>query len=75
MTRIKQKKYKTKKKKEQKHYVVFVGRKTGVYDTWAETQIQVNKFSGAVYKSYYSRVKAAKAYADYQSLIKTKSTK
>lgn len=35
-----------------KLYVVYVGRKPGVYSTWDECEIQVKKFSGAIFKSY-----------------------
>jgi viroplasmin and RNaseH domain-containing protein len=41
-----------------KFYAVKVGRKTGVYETWAECQIQISGFSGAVYKGFSTREEA-----------------
>lgn len=35
-----------------KYYAVKVGRVPGIYTTWNECQAQVNKFSGAVFKSF-----------------------
>ncbi len=35
-----------------KFYVVWVGRKTGVYDTWEDCSAQIKGFHGAVYKSF-----------------------
>lgn len=35
-----------------KFYAVRKGRKTGVFNTWAECQAQINGFSGAEYKSF-----------------------
>lgn len=35
-----------------KYYAVKVGRKPGIYNTWAECKAQVDGFSGAVYKSF-----------------------
>lgn len=35
-----------------KFYVVWKGRQTGVYTTWAECQAQTNGFEGPVYKSF-----------------------
>ncbi|XP_042404609.1 uncharacterized protein LOC121994740 [Zingiber officinale] len=48
-----------------KTYVVFVGRNPGIYDSWAETHNEVNKFSGALHKSYWSREEAEKAYGAF----------
>lgn len=38
-----------------KFYAVRSGRKPGVYDTWAECENQVSGYSGAEYKSFWSR--------------------
>lgn len=35
-----------------KFYAVRKGRKTGVFNSWAECQVQINGFSGAEYKSF-----------------------
>lgn len=37
-----------------KYYVVRNGRKNGIYRTWEECKVQVDGFSGAVYKSFKS---------------------
>jgi ribonuclease HI len=47
---------------KQKYYVVWVGKKPGIYTSWAECQLQVNQFFGAKYKSYESRQEAEAAY-------------
>lgn len=36
-----------------KYYVVAKGRKTGIFNTWAECEEQVKGFKGAKYKSYH----------------------
>ncbi|MDC8832498.1 RNase H1/viroplasmin domain-containing protein [Alteromonas gilva] len=35
-------------------YVVFEGRKPGIYATWEETKEQVHRFSGQSYKGFDS---------------------
>jgi ribonuclease HI len=47
---------------KQKVYVVWVGRKPGVYSSWAECQEQINKFDDAKFKSYETRAAADEAY-------------
>lgn len=49
---------------KQKYYVVWVGRQTGVFTTWAECQKQINKYAEAKYKSYESKQEAEQAYQD-----------
>jgi ribonuclease HI len=39
---------------KQKYYVVWEGRKTGIYESWDECQKQVNGYAQAKYKSYDS---------------------
>lgn len=46
-----------------KAYVVFKGRKPGIYDTWAECKAQVDGFSGPVFRGYASREEAEAAFA------------
>lgn len=41
-----------------KIYAVRSGRKTGLFDTWAECQKQVTGFSGAEYKSFATKAEA-----------------
>jgi len=42
----------TKMKKKIKYYVVWNGRKKGVYYSWEECKTQINNFKGAKYKSF-----------------------
>ena len=43
-------------------YVVFVGRKPGIYETWKETEAQVKGYSGRLYKGFSDLAKAKRAY-------------
>jgi ribonuclease HI len=45
-----------------KFYVVWAGRKTGVFTDWATTQLQVDKFPAAKFKSFPSRAEAELAF-------------
>jgi ribonuclease HI len=45
-----------------KFYVVWKGRKTGVFSSWEECAAQVQGFNGAQYKSFTSRAAAEKAF-------------
>lgn len=47
---------------KQKYYVVWEGRKPGVYATWAECKLQTDQFTGAKYKSYESKQAAEEAF-------------
>ncbi len=49
---------------KQKYYVVWVGRKSGIFTTWPECQEQVNKYFEAKYKSFSSREEAERALSD-----------
>ena len=44
-----------------KFYVVWKGRKTGVFSSWEECAAQVQGFTGAQYKSFASRLAAEQA--------------
>lgn len=46
----------------QKFYVVWKGRKPGIYSSWDECKRQVDGFVGAQYKSFPTRVAAEAAY-------------
>lgn len=48
--------------KKQKFYVVWKGRKTGIFKTWDECKAQVEHFPGAEYKSFDNRQQAEQAY-------------
>lgn len=61
--------------KKPKFYVVWKGRKTGVFETWAEAEEQVKGFETAQYKSFESRKEADDAFKGnyWQSVQKTQS--
>jgi ribonuclease HI len=44
-----------------KYYAVFKGRKTGIFLSWQECDEQVTGFSGALYKSFKTKVEAEEA--------------
>lgn len=50
-------------KKKPKLYVVWKGRKEGIFSTWSECQAQIQGYSGAQYKSFSSRSEAEAAFA------------
>lgn len=43
---------------KKKYYAVKKGRKPGIYQTWSDTQKQVNGFSGAQFKSFANKKEA-----------------
>ena len=47
---------------KQKYYVVWKGRKPGIYSSWAECEAQVKGFPEAEFKSFPSREMAAAAF-------------
>jgi len=57
--------------KKKKYYVVWQGNDPGIYESWAECQLQVKGYPAAKYKSFSSREEAEAAfqssYADYMS--------
>ena len=59
-------------KKKQKFYVVWKGRKPGVYLTWDECKKQTDGFSGAKHKSFETLEEAEKAFGESK---KTKGMK
>jgi ribonuclease HI len=46
-----------------KFYVVWKGRRTGVFTSWAQCEAQVKGFTGAEYKAFASREAAERAFA------------
>lgn len=46
-----------------KFYVVWAGRKTGIFTDWASTLASVDKFKGARYKSFPTQAEAEKAFS------------
>ena len=49
---------------KQKYYVVWVGKKPGIYTDWKECERQIRNFDGAVYKSFYDEKLAHEGYLD-----------
>jgi ribonuclease HI len=47
---------------KQKYYVVWKGRRTGVFNSWEACSAQVSGFTGAEYKSFESLAEAESAY-------------
>lgn len=56
---------------KQKFYVVWIGRKPGVYNDWDECNAQVNGFSGAKFKSFKTLRLAKEAFD--KKLLATKN--
>jgi ribonuclease HI len=53
--------------KKQKYYVVWKGRKPGIYLNWEDCSAQVTGFAGAEYKAFDSKSAAEKAFqGDYE---------
>ena len=50
--------------KNKKYYVVWVGNKTGIFDSWDTCKAQIQGFPNAKYKSFPSFSEAEKAYAN-----------
>ncbi|GAE26346.1 ribonuclease HI-related protein 3 [Halalkalibacter wakoensis JCM 9140] len=48
---------------KKKYYVVWKGRKPGIYLTWAECEAQVKGFTGARFKSFPTKEEAEAAYS------------
>ena len=48
--------------KKSKYYVVWKGRKTGIFTSWNECKQQIDQFSGAKYKSFPTKKQAEEAY-------------
>jgi len=57
---------------KQKHYVVWKGRKPGIFTSWAECEKQVKGFAGAQYKSFDSLKDAEAAYRSNYETFKGK---
>lgn len=61
--------------KKQKYYVVWNGKKTGVFDSWEACKEQVDGVENAQYKSFSTRKEAEKAYRKKYSDYKGKTRK
>lgn len=57
-----------------KFYVVWVGDRPGIYDSWEECQLQIKGYPGAKFKSFASQEEAVMAYrgnpADHLGVLK-----
>ncbi len=60
--------------KKTKYYVVWKGRKPGVYTQWPEAQAQVAGFEGALFKSYPHYEEAQKAFEKGASAFRANSS-
>lgn len=61
--------------KKQKYYVVWVGFKPGIYESWEACKKQVIGFEGAKYKSFTSREEAVDALNQSYETIKERKGK
>lgn len=59
--------------KKTKYYVVWKGRKTGVFSSWSEAEAQVKGFNGAEFKSFEGLEEAKQAFAGQYQQYKGKS--
>jgi len=57
---------------KQKYYVVWKGRKSGIFTSWAECEKQVKGFTAAQYKSFNSLKEAEAAYQSKYEAFKGK---
>ena len=57
---------------KQKYYVVWKGRKTGIFTSWAECETQVKGFPAAEYKAFDSLPEAEAAYRSQYEAFKGK---
>ena len=61
--------------KQPKFYVVWKGRKTGVFNSWEDCKAQTNGFDGAVFKSFLSKKQAEEAFLNSSTQYVGKSKK
>lgn len=52
---------------KKKYYAVKVGRNKGVYDTWDKCKREIDGYSGAIYKSFYSYDDAISFLEDFKT--------
>ena len=58
---------------KQKYYVVWKGRKIGIFDNWPDCNEQINGFKGAEYKSFKTKELANKAFSEKYNDYKGKN--
>jgi ribonuclease HI len=61
--------------KKQKYYVVWTGRKKGVFSSWEDCKKQIDGFEGAQYKAFTDKKEAQLAYNKNYFAYKGKNTK
>ena len=61
--------------KKKKYYVVWKGKKKGVFTSWDTCKKQINGFEGAQYKSFIDKAEAEKAFTKSFNYYKGKDTK
>ncbi len=65
-------------KKTTKFYVVWEGKKTGIFESWKDCKAMIDGYAGAKYKSFETFAKAKNAYsgayADFKGTSKKKNT-
>lgn len=62
--------------KKQKFYVVWEGKRPGIYSTWPECQLQIAGFAAAKYKSFESLAMAQQAFkGNYYDFVEKKDSK
>jgi len=61
--------------KKQKYYVVWTGRKKGVFSSWEDCKKQIDGFEGAQYKAFTDKTEAQLAYNKNYFAYKGKNTK
>lgn len=60
--------------KKQKYYVVWKGRRTGIFTTWEEAKAQVTGLAGAQFKAFDTRAQAEMAFkAQYKNFVGAKA--
>lgn len=62
------------KKPKKVAYVVFRGRSTGIFSSWAECEAQVKGFSNANFQGFESKQEAVATWEQYASAVKSSST-
>ncbi len=63
-------------KKKKKFYVVWQGKKTGIFNSWNDCKQQVDGFYGAKYMGFYTKAEAELAFSkNYESFIGKKGQK
>src|SRR5690625_1113859 len=60
--------------KKKKYYVVWRGKKPGIYNSWQECKKMISGYKGAQYKSFTSFEEAKKAFNSSYVLYKGKNT-